>query len=97
MNDGGRSSECKEPNKINDNKLIAAECYVVARKNPQFKGILGLGDELTLIHDNPNKLKFGIGNEVSQIDRNTKVNEGSLTSTIKNHLLENIRNKNTQL
>ena len=100
MNSGGQSVGCNEPNKVNDNKLTAAKCYVFTLENPQFKGILGLGDELSLLYNNPNRLKFGIGNEVSQIQRNTKganVNEGSIISTIKNHLLENIRNKNSQL
>jgi hypothetical protein len=97
MNSGGQSSGCNDSNRVNNEKYTAARCYVGTVQKPQFKGILGLGDELSLLYNNPNKLKFGIGNEVSQIQRNTKVNEGSLTFTIKNHLLENIRNKNTQL
>ena len=77
-------------NQINDYKYTAARCYVATSKNPQFKGILGLGDELSTLYSNPNKSIYGIGNEVSQLernkkvnDRNTIVNEGSLTSTIK--------------
>jgi hypothetical protein len=100
MNSGGQSTGCNDSNRVNNEKYTAARCYVSTIQKPQFKGILGLGNELSLLYNNPNRLKFGIGNEVSQIQRNTKntnVNEASLTSTIKNHLLENIRNKNSQL
>ena len=106
MNDSGRSSGCKDSYKVNDNKLTAAECYLATESNPQFKGILGLGDELSMIYNNTKQTIFGIGKEVDQIQRNiqgaknkpqSSVNEGSLVYTIKNHLLENIRNKNSQL
>ena len=106
INSSGRSSGCKDSYKVNDNKLTAAECYLATESNPQFKGILGLGDELSMIYNNTKQTIFGIGKEVDQIQRNiqgaknkpqSSVNEGSLVSTIKNHLLENIRNKNSQL
>lgn len=104
MDSSGMDAGCDDPNKVNDNKYTVARCYNSTVKNPQFKGILGLGDELTALYNSPDK--FGIGKEVAQLERikqNTKerpltsVNEGSLVYTIKNHLLENIRNKNSQL
>jgi hypothetical protein len=104
MDTSGGYAGCDDPNKINDNKYTAARCYTSTQKNPQFKGILGLGDELQSLYDSPDK--FGIGKEVTQLQKIegnvderplTRVNEGSLVFTIKNHLLENIRNKNSQL
>ena len=97
MKQNGQYDGCDDPYRVNNSKYTAARCYDATSQNPQFKGILGLGDELSTLYSNPNKSIYGIGNEVSQLGRNKKVNEGSLTSTIKNHLLENIRNKNTQL
>lgn len=107
MEQNGEYAGCDNPNKVNDDKYTAARCYYSTLTNPQFKGILGLGDELKDLNDNTKKTMFGISNEVAQLERNlsnanknrsiASVNEGSLVYTIKNHLLENIRNKNSQL
>lgn len=99
FNSKGVGEGCDDLAKINNSKLVAAKCYQVSRtqKGTKFaKGMFGPEDELmTLVRD---RGRFGIQQELQQMERNIDINESvKLSETIKSHLLENIRMKNSKI
>jgi len=103
LKNSGQSEPCQDVKQRAFNVDYAAKCYLnfnkEKAKNPTklLGGIFGPEDELMRLVNVSNNV-YGIGTRVRELKSTSSMNESKrIDYTIKNHLLENIRNKNSQL
>lgn len=103
LKNGGQSEPCQDVKQRMSNVDTASMCYLnltkEKAKNPTklLGGIFGPEDELMRLVNVSNNV-YGIGTRLRELKRTSSMNESrKIERTIKNHLLEGIRRKNSQI